>query len=103
MFKTSCIREIIMISAVIFSSVSTHAYNLLSFDLYFSQWSDAMLSNLLYCQGRVTGPGATSDLEAEWKKLYPASLLTARLQTMLSNTNKQQDGLYPIFSEMNAR
>ena len=53
--------------------------NILSFDLYFSQWSDAMLSNLLYCQGRVTGSGSTSDLEAEWKKLYPASLLTARL------------------------
>ena len=53
--------------------------------VYFSQWSDAMLSNLLYCQGRVVGSGSNSDLEAEWKKLYPASLLTARL--ILSNKN----------------
>ena len=37
-----------------------------------------MLSNLLYCQGKVSVSGSTSDLEAEWKKLYPASLLTAR-------------------------
>ena len=48
-----------------------------------------MLSNLLYCQGQVVGSGLTSDLEAEWKKLYPASLLTARL---LSNIDDGFEG-----------
>ena len=60
------------------------------YDLFFSQWSDAMLSNLLYCQGRVTGSGSTSDLEAEWKKLYPASLLTARLTSNIALSLKHR-------------
>ena len=68
--------------SLLFSSFSTNNIEahrvLLSFDCNFRQWSDAMLSNLLYCQGKVSGSGSTSDLEAEWKKLYPASLLTAR-------------------------
>ena len=73
--------------------------------MFFSQWSDAMLSNLLYCQGRVTGSGSTSDLEAEWKKLYPASLLTARLTSNIALSNKDTTrwiplDTHPIFSQM---
>ena len=55
-----------------------------------------MLSNLLYCQGRVTGSGSTSDLEAEWKKLYPASLLTARLTSNIALPNKESPRWIPL-------
>jgi len=41
------------------------------------QWTEAMLANLLYCQGRVEGSSG-QDLETEWRVLYPHSLLTAR-------------------------
>ena len=81
-----------------YCNASTHVEIVLSFDLYFSQWSDAMLSNLLYCQGRVAGSGSGSDLEAEWKKLYPASLLTARsiLKNMLKHVAQRNNKMDKI-------
>ena len=40
------------------------------------QWSEAMLSNLMYCNLR--GQINKTDLETEWQVLYPNSMLTAR-------------------------
>ena len=40
------------------------------------QWTDAMLSNLMYCNLR--GQINKTDLETEWQVLYPNSMLTAR-------------------------